>query len=254
MRLVSMQPAWQACLTTFIGADGQSNVSESPSRFFSTELPTVRWDGNDPNGAGADYTLGNLWDTMTVDIHTLVEPPEPDFYFTVGTFPDALVWIAQVLSYSSGNQDSDGDGLKDGWELNGVNGLNLPALGADPLHKDLFVETDYMVLPDTTNTLPDKNHLDDMLAIFDNAPVKNPDGTTGIHLHIDTGGAANGAAPGTYPQYNLVGGSQVPYEQYLGLSDPASCTNYSWDEFDDYKDTYFSSQPARYLPLHDFCR
>ncbi|MBO9704447.1 MAG: hypothetical protein J7474_02875, partial [Arthrobacter sp.] len=54
--------------------------------------------------------------------------------------------------------DSDGDGLPDAWETNGVdtNGdgvidLDLPALGADPHRADLFVELDYMpgLLPST---------------------------------------------------------------------------------------------------------
>lgn len=47
--------------------------------------------------------------------------------------------------------DSDGDGLLDDWERNGLDvnldgtiDLDLPALGADPLHKDLFVEVDAM--------------------------------------------------------------------------------------------------------------
>ena len=47
--------------------------------------------------------------------------------------------------------DTDGDGLRDDWEMNGVdadgNGtidLDLPAMGANPLRKDLFVETDWM--------------------------------------------------------------------------------------------------------------
>lgn len=48
--------------------------------------------------------------------------------------------------------DSDGDGLLDEWETSGLDidrdgsvELDLPALGADPNHKDLFVEIDSMV-------------------------------------------------------------------------------------------------------------
>jgi hypothetical protein len=46
--------------------------------------------------------------------------------------------------------DRDGDGLCDEWETTGIDydgggvDLNLPAMGADPDHKDLFVEVDYM--------------------------------------------------------------------------------------------------------------
>ena len=48
-------------------------------------------------------------------------------------------------------RDTDGDGLLDSWETSGldINGdgtidLDLPAMGANPLHKDLFVEVDLM--------------------------------------------------------------------------------------------------------------
>jgi hypothetical protein len=226
--------------TTFIGADGQSS-NETGSKFFSNALPSVGWDGSDPNGAGFNYSLGNLWDTMTVDVHSMIDPPEPDFWFTTQGSPDCLTWVAQVVAYSNGNQDTDGDRLKDGWELNGYNYTDLPGMGANPLHKDLFVEADYMpntVLP--TNTLPDKAQLDDIVAVFNNAPVSNPDGTTGIHIHIDTGGAANGSSAGTWPAYNFGGGNSIPYQEHLGANTPG-CAYYDWSQFQALKDANFSS-------------
>ena len=83
--------------------------------------------------------------------------------------------------------DSDGDGLLDSWETNGIdadaNGtvdlvLNLPPYGADPLHKDVFVEVDYMAA-----YAPQPGALSDVTAAFAAAPVSNPDGTTGVRLH-----------------------------------------------------------------------
>ncbi|MGH9276896.1 MAG: C2 domain-containing protein [Acidimicrobiales bacterium] len=57
-----------------------------------------------------------------------------------------VCWDVKTLSTKG---DSDGDGLLDGWELNGYNGdgdatidVNLPAMDAAPRHKDLFVELD----------------------------------------------------------------------------------------------------------------
>jgi hypothetical protein len=38
------------------------------------------------------------------------------------------------------NPDTDGDALLDGWEAFGVNGIDLPALGASPLRKDIFIK------------------------------------------------------------------------------------------------------------------
>ena len=50
---------------------------------------------------------------------------------------------------SSAGPDSDADGLLDSWETigfdadgNGTIDVNLPAMGANPQHKDLFLELD----------------------------------------------------------------------------------------------------------------
>ncbi len=85
--------------------------------------------------------------------------------------------------------DSDGDGLLDSWETNGidVNGdgkvdLDLPAMGADPNHKDLFVEVDSMVGLGFNATAQAN-----VIAAFANAPndlVDNPDELDGIALHL----------------------------------------------------------------------
>lgn len=86
--------------------------------------------------------------------------------------------------------DSDGDGLLDSWETIGIDinsdgiiDLDLPALGARPDHKDLFLEVDYMG-DDTHSHLPPDTVFTDVIGAFANAPVENPDGTTGTKLHI----------------------------------------------------------------------
>lgn len=91
--------------------------------------------------------------------------------------------------------DTDGDGLINGWETNGVdfNGdgtiepnENLPAMGANPNRIDLFVEADCMVASDHSHC-PTAQAIQDVVQAFANAPVSNPDGTTGIQLHVDVG-------------------------------------------------------------------
>lgn len=106
--------------------------------------------------------------------------------------------------------DTDGDSLPDTWETNGydANGdgtidVNLPAMGASPTKKDLFVEMDYM-----SGRLTSTAGLDRIVQVFASAPVSNPDGTTGIRIHLDAGAAAGAA-------YNLGGGNQVPYDNNL---------------------------------------
>lgn len=85
--------------------------------------------------------------------------------------------------------DRDGDGLLDDWENNGIpytdsNGVDqrfmLP--GADPMHKDLYVEVDSMM-----GMSFDAGAQADVIAAFANAPndfVDNPDGMDGITLHL----------------------------------------------------------------------
>lgn len=96
---------------------------------------------------------------------------------------------AQVVTgcfTSSNPADSDGDGLPDDWENNGVpytksDGTTgryiLP--GPDANHKDLFIEIDSMQLH-----APLTDAIKDVVLAFQNAPVKNPDCLAGINLHI----------------------------------------------------------------------
>jgi probable HAF family extracellular repeat protein len=101
--------------------------------------------------------------------------------------------------------DTDGDGLCDNWEKYGYTDpktgafVNLPAMGADPMHKDIFVQADYMV--NSTVSICDSDFICDyahshkpnpdamnmVINAFANAPVENPDGLTGIAIHIDCG-------------------------------------------------------------------
>lgn len=96
----------------------------------------------------------------------------------------------QLVNY---NGDDDGDVLPNGWELHGYDAENdgiievdLPALGANYRHKDIFVEMDYMERASATNGLaPNQNVIDQITAIFANAPVSNPDGVDGINIHLE---------------------------------------------------------------------
>jgi hypothetical protein len=57
--------------------------------------------------------------------------------------------------------------------------------GADPNHKDVFVQVDYANAG--LRAAVACAELDALVAAFAAAPVSNPDGTTGIRLHIDAG-------------------------------------------------------------------
>src|SRR3990167_7213078 len=77
--------------------------------------------------------------------------------------------------------DTDGDGLLDEWEINGYDhdgdgiiDVDLPAMGANPLRKDIFVEIDWMKATDK-NHKPDAKGITKVINAFANAPVSNPD-------------------------------------------------------------------------------
>jgi uncharacterized repeat protein (TIGR01451 family) len=143
--------------------------------------------------------------------HLRITPVRP------GSFPGRifeLAWEDLPSNLSAGDfndlvahvridLDSDSDGLWDDWEDAGIdtNGdgileLNLRALGAQVMRKDIFVRYDYMdcaVLGSGCATphshQPDATAMAEVVNAFANAPVPNPDGSTGITLHLEPGSA-----------------------------------------------------------------
>lgn len=93
-----------------------------------------------------------------------------------------------------GKPDSDGDGLCDIWEQNGIDydmdgQVDLEFkdnLAADPMKKDIFIEVDWMAVPGNGahNHEPLQGSLDAVVAAFASAPVTNPNGQTGIKMHF----------------------------------------------------------------------
>lgn len=104
------------------------------------------------------------------------------------------------------NPDTDGDGLTDAEEVYGtLGGLDLPALGADPLRKDIFIECDWFAgtfegVP--RDFRPRALAVDRLVQAFADAPVPNPyDAPDGINIHLDYGQGGGGL---------FTGGNQLP--------------------------------------------
>jgi hypothetical protein len=98
-------------------------------------------------------------------------------------------------------KDTDGDGIPDAWEQNGIDidcdgqiDLDLPMLGADWEHKDIFVEVDYMGGAGMAGHShePRLGAIWDVKEAFAQAPVSNPDGIQGINLHFRIDEATDG--------------------------------------------------------------
>lgn len=142
--------------------------------------------GDDMGGSSVnDVSLHDSLAVVTLDDAGLPRTPirgEHRIVFWVGTAAGSKVVRGLYL-------DSDEDCLPDHWERSGltVGGVlvDLPAMGADPLHKDLFVHADWM-LP--TATYAFNHRAQRMIAnAFMRAPLSNPSGLPGIHLHVDAG-------------------------------------------------------------------
>ncbi len=152
--------------------------------------------------------------------------------------------------------DTDGDGLPDSWETDGVDydgdgipELDLAALGADPERADIFLEIDWMVEPQTClnllcwggqSVVPSAQALQDVVDAFATAPHPNPDGSNGITLHIDAGPDSTTADGGTWDSQG--GGNSVAWDPNLGVYEVAGGASvYNWSEFDAIKADNFDS-------------
>ncbi|MCA9706577.1 MAG: hypothetical protein KDK70_12060 [Myxococcales bacterium] len=88
--------------------------------------------------------------------------------------------------------DTDRDGIPDGAEVFGVDSASSPqhlaAWGADPRHKDVFVELDYSdAFPGQPFTEGDAVAAAAIYAAGDAAAIINPDSMDGVRIHLDVG-------------------------------------------------------------------
>lgn len=123
--------------------------------------------------------------------------------------------------------DDDEDGLMDHWETEGVDvdgdgnvELDLPALGANPQHKDIFLEVDWTADRVRGGARPWTNRFppytaQGMAEMFRLAPVGNPDGTNGITLHVDAGPGSWFAEDPTSSSSSFGYMTRIPYSVNL---------------------------------------
>jgi len=229
---LAANPVKSASYTSF-GADGQTVPTCAAGKEIylnNTLLSTTDWDGSpNPN---------ELWDTHTHDVTALIKPGDQSATISYpGNTCDCLIWNGAIIAVSAA--DSDGDGLPDAWEINGYDDpdtgkhVDLPGMGANPMHKDLFVQLDWM--NGTYNQKPNPKAIAKIIKAFKSAPEPNPDGKNGINLHVDYGQGG---------LYNK--GTAIPYQDVL----PGVIED-DWSAFDDIKNNPAYFPPER-MPIFHF--
>jgi hypothetical protein len=98
--------------------------------------------------------------------------------------------IEVALGTDPTDPDSDDDTLLDGWEYYGQtpSGASLP--DSDPLAKDVYVQVDFA----SPASDPSGEFYEAVRTEFAEMPVRNPDNSSGIDLHVHEGGRLNGTA------------------------------------------------------------
>lgn len=90
--------------TTFIVADGQS-AADGPATFNGTDLVPGDFQGLDPQ-AVPPYSNGDLWDTSTYNVGSLIAPGSTTANATMTGTDDCLVWVGQALSITAASGGS----------------------------------------------------------------------------------------------------------------------------------------------------
>ena len=149
-----------------------------------------------------------------------------------------------------GSPDTDNDGLPDDWEVNGVtiDGVNidLPAMGAKPKHKDIFVHAEWLQ-PDPARPnaqfKPDARALKLVTDAFMIANIPNPDGKKGVNLHVDAGpdSIMNPVTGEKWGSRSRTGNTDLPYQPITGSNDVNG--DYVWTSIDALKTMHFG--PAK---------
>ena len=158
---------------------------------------------------------GSHWDNPSFNINLPTNASSFSAMATAGNSQTCVTWAAVVASTYV--PDSDNDGLLDLWESKGLHRnttvspatfgtcsdypsepcVNLPAMGANPNKRDIFVQIDWMHgTGDGTGGLDGSgthDHIPQLAALSSVASVFS---TNGINLHFDVGNNYQGAQSG----------------------------------------------------------
>lgn len=234
--------------------DTQDNIISVNTVFGVTADTGTTYDGSTPNLRASTAVTPD----STVDVYLSVQDLGDSIYDSA-VFLDRFFWSDDATCEGGAAVDTDGDGLLDNWETSGltIDGefIDLPAMGADPQHKDIFVEIDWMGDPGDGHThAPDPDAIQEIVDAFDNAPVSNPDGTTGIHLHVDYGPSSPLTWGAAATWGSLSDGDELTHQANIST---CSGTTFNWSGFDTLKNANFMESRESIFHYnvwgHDLC-
>lgn len=197
--------------------------------------------GTTYDGGTARLRAGAPVIAATVDVYLTVQDLG-DSAFDSAVFLDNFFWSDDLNCRFGSTEDTDGDGLLDEWETDGLTMLtgegqevvDLPAMGADPAVPDVFVEIDHM-------GGDDHSHAPEPAAI---AAVVDSFARNGVHLHVDYGPAAPLTYGAAATWGDLSEGEELPHREHLGDNGLFGWFGYRWSAFDDVKDDSFEEVRA----------
>lgn len=219
-----------------VGARIRINGTAMPT-YFSRLLRNSNTNATDPATLGYPiFHYATVWCILTDQI------PGTDITVSIENLDGA---VSNNLTYhiaaNMDELDSDGDGLPDNWEKNGYDAdgdgvvdVDLPALGADPLRKDLFIEVDWMNAAAPNNAI-----WSTIENTFANAPILNSDGSQGITIHIDRGPGTGGG-----------GGDIIPYADGIRYDNNTPVPGLTYTNFYTVKQNNFD---ADRLEIYRYC-
>ncbi len=231
------------------GADGQHKLPSFDGDFTEGDFLAA----GDVNADGSDEILILGDETQTVDVFNGQGTQLGSFSAVLDPLLSSFFAVPAGFAVGKNSYpDQDRDGLLDSWETagavdvdgDGTSDVAIP--GANPLHKDLFLELDWNV-----GDQPRRPAVQAVKAAFAAAPIDaggypNPDGQPGINIWIDTGGLVDPAAQEGVPSGTcrdgldnggdgLIDGSDTDCRDLDGSVEdpgPGTCTNGSDDDAD----------------------
>jgi len=202
---------------------------------------------------GISYPFEDLDSSEDWEYFAFATPGGPNFVsFTLSldSDGDGLSDNEEITVYQTDptNSDTDDDGFPDGAEVldSGISGINIKAMGANPLVRDIFVEIDFMAQPPgESDDLKDstlnayahqirKAALDRVKETFASYVPQQVVGSGAaafpLAIHIDVGDLFDGKEGINPANYDLGGGNEIPFHRctYIGVDasrDSENCSN-----------------------------